>query len=219
MVLNPYDLLGATPNSTCQEVRKRYYSLACLCHPDRGGTNDQMQILHNAYQYVSQQVAFNNNDRTYEDLEADFVNFCAEQKSTPPSFSDIHADAFNLPRFNELFKHHTEDDNVVVDGAFAEGGYEIVPSDASMEYLPVESNEIHPFVTTLAVYEEPMPAVMPQTMVRDLTCAQLDDFSCRVGCLLPSDYRAALSPPQPVASFAEGDVMSEFEKRVNSRLL
>ena len=217
MVLNPYELLGATPNSTCQEVRKRYYALACLCHPDRGGTNEQMQILHNAYQYVSRQVAFNNNHTSYEDLEDDFANFCAEQVATPPSFVDIHADAFNLPRFNELFKTHTQPG--MIDGAFAEGGYEIVPSAISLEYSPVESGKIQSFVTTLAVYEEPMPLVMPQTMVRDLTNTQLEDFSCRVGQLLPSDYQAALSPPPRATPVKEGDVMAEFDKLRNSRLV
>lgn len=191
--LDPYDLLGVTQHSTCQEVRKRYYSLACLCHPDRGGTNEQMQTLHNAYQYVIRQVALNR-QATFEELEADFANFCASQTATPPPFVDIHAEAFNLPRFNELFDLRVGT-STEVDGAFADGGYAVVPSDITLEYRPHEANTVPMFTTEMVVYEEPAALVMPRETVRDLTGTPLEDYGCSVGRVRAADYRVGLSAP------------------------
>lgn len=210
MVLNPFDLLGVTPHATCQEVRKRYYALACLCHPDRGGTNEQMQTLHNAYQFVIRQVALNRTV-TYEALEADFADFCASQTAKPPPFSDIYAEAFNLPRFNELFDLAPSDE---VDRAFVDGGYPVCPSKATLEYSPAQPTcDLETFTTEVVVYEEPLPRVMPQIMVRDLTNPAITDFTCAVGKLCASDYKAALSPPNPIPSDAqtEHDVAEAFE--------
>lgn len=214
MVLNPYDLLGVTTNATCQEVRKRYYALACLCHPDRGGTNDQMQTLHNAYEYVMRQVSLNRT-ATFEDLEADFAAFCDSQSARPPPFADIYADAFNLPRFNELYELHKTDE---VDGAFAEGGYPVCASEVTLEYDPVETHAIPTFDTAMVVYEEPLPVVMPHALVRDLTNPKLDDFSCAVGTVCASDYRAALSPPVPIPERPHvPNVVEAFERLVQER--
>lgn len=217
MLINPFDLLGVTPNATCQEARKRYYALACLCHPDRGGTNDQMQTLHNAYRYVTNQLSLNRT-LTFEELEADFEAFCDSQSSKPPPFSDIYAEAFNLPRFNELYEQHRTDE---VDGAFAEGGYDVCPSEITFatEYNPVETHPVpSPFSTEVVVYEEPSPLVMPASMVRDLTTPRLADFSCMVGGVTASDYHAALSPPVPIPDRAlHSDVLSAYEQLVAER--
>ena len=214
MFVNPFDLLGASPNSTCQEVRKRYYALACLCHPDRGGTSEQMQTLHNAYQYVMHQVALNRT-ATFEDLEADFADFCESQTSKPPPFVDIHAEAFNLPRFNDLFDLHSTDE---IDRAFEEGGYETVPSDIGLEYNPVVETTIDAFTTDIIEYKEPQALVMPHECVRDLTGTRPDNFSCVVGSVTASDYRAALSPPAPIqCDVPVGDVMANFRQMAAER--
>ena len=219
MVLNPYELLGVTPNSSSQEVRKRYYALACLCHPDRGGTNDQMQTLHHAYKYVITQVALNA-DTTLEALETDFADFCKSQTATPPPFVDIHAEAFNLPRFNELFDLHGSTGEM--DGAFLEGGYSTVPSDVTMEYSPTppDSADATPFKTEMVVYKEPMPVVKPTETVRDLTNPIITDFSCSVGAVQACDYRAALSPPTPIPCAHQShhhNVLEAFEHMVQLR--
>lgn len=216
MMINPFDLLGVTPNATCQEARKRYYALACLCHPDRGGTNEQMQTLHNAYRYVVNQLSLNRT-LSFEDLEADFEAFCASQTAKPPPFSDIYAEAFNLPRFNELYELHKTGE---VDGAFAEGGYAVCPSEitADAEYSPVETSVVEPFSTQVVVYEEPSPLVMPASMVRDLTTPILADFSCVIGGVTASDYHVALSPPVPIPDRPlHTDVLSAYEQLVAER--
>ena len=198
-MINPYDLLGVTFTSTCQEVKRRYYALACLCHPDRGGTTEQMQAVHHAFEYVMRQVALNKEIK-YEQLEADFEEFCTAQTAKPPTFYDIHNNTFELDKFHACF-----DQSGVIDRAFLRGGYATVPSEATTDYSPVESRDIPPFSSDMVVYTEPSPLVMPQAMVRDFTQNEITDFSCWIGPLQVSDYKAAFLPPQ---TFDE----AEYEK-------
>jgi len=198
--------------STCQEVKKRYYALACLCHPDRGGTTEQMQAVHNAFEYVMRQVALNKEIK-YEQLEADFEEFCAAQTAKPPTFYDIHNNTFELDKFHASFEQSD-----VIDRAFLEGGYATVPSEVTTDYSPVESHDIQPFSSDMVVYTEPSPLVMPQAMVRDFTLTDVADFSCAVGQLQACDYKAALSPPQAFADLPEErDVEKAFSTLLELR--
>ena len=117
-LLNPYHLLGVTTNSTMKELKKSYYSLSLLCHPDKGGNKDDMDIVHKAYLYVKSQLIGNENAITYEQAEAQFEAFCKEQEAKPPPFSVIYEEANDFVReFREHFeKVHKEIHNPFKDG-------------------------------------------------------------------------------------------------------
>jgi hypothetical protein len=207
--LDPYALLGVTIASTCQEVRKAYYELALHAHPDKGGSAEQMRVVHNAYAYVIHQIAGVNRTVTYEDLEKDFSDFCASQTQRPPSLADIRADAFDLPRFNDLFEAAAAAaaaEGATVETAFAAGGYEasMVPGmghtavAAAPEYSAVipDGAEVPPFQYAVIEYVEPAPAPFGNPHFRDLTqaaAAPLDDYSGD----FYSDYKGAFAPALP----------------------
>lgn len=202
--LDPYALLGVTIASTCQEVRRAYYELALHAHPDKGGSAEQMRIVHNAYAYVSHQIAGVNRTVTFEDLEKDFADFCASQTQRPPSLADIRADAFNLPRFNDLFELARADAAGTVEAAFAPGGYEasMVPSGLGVAdgytYSPAvpDGAEVPPFEYAVIEYVEPAPAPFGNPHFRDLTraaTAPLEDYSGD----FYSDYKGAFAPALP----------------------
>ena len=210
--LDPYALLGVSVHFTCQEVRRRYYELACICHPDRGGTADQMRTLHNAYQFVSRGNALNNTS-TLEDLQCQFDAFCAAQDEAPPRFVDIHADTHELASFHSAFEAGEG-----VDGAFAPGGYDTAPSeyvDASRGYASTVSGAVEDFDRQVVVFTEPAPLVQPRTALRDLTNTPLDDFSVFVGNMHVSDYREGLAPPPTLDIDVDEslDVTLEFNRR------
>jgi hypothetical protein len=50
--LDPYDLLGVSPYAPAGEVRRAYYQMALLAHPDKGGSAADMATVHAAYDYV-----------------------------------------------------------------------------------------------------------------------------------------------------------------------
>jgi hypothetical protein len=145
-----------------------------------------------------------------EDLEKDFADFCASQTQRPPSLADIRADAFNLPRFNDLFELARADAAGTVEAAFAPGGYEasMVPGVGAgvpgagagtvPEYSPTvpDGAEVPPFEYAVIEYVEPVPAPFGNPHFRDLTraaTAPLEDYSGD----FYSDYRGAFAPALP----------------------
>ena len=57
-LVNPYNLLGISIDSSLKELRKNYYELALICHPDKGGDSKDMIVLHRAYLYCKQQLEY-----------------------------------------------------------------------------------------------------------------------------------------------------------------
>ena len=55
-LINPYQLLGVTINSSLKELKKAYYNMSLLCHPDKGGSNKDMIVVHTAYLYIKTQL-------------------------------------------------------------------------------------------------------------------------------------------------------------------
>lgn len=222
VLLDPFKLLGVEYGSSTDEARKRYYELAMLAHPDRGGTPEQMRTLHDAYCFVKTQLALNETSKPYEELQREFAEFCEHQKNEPPPFADIYAEAFDLPRFRELFAN-----SAVVDGAFAPGGYEVVPSTATPgEYVPEPPAEsVTPFETRVVEYREP-PGVQTRTeLYRDLTRAPVEPYSCRLRNVHACDYRDGLAPsvaPPEAAAVATANLTNEdvcvaFKKERDAR--
>uniref|UniRef100_A0A6C0KX57 J domain-containing protein n=1 Tax=viral metagenome TaxID=1070528 RepID=A0A6C0KX57_9ZZZZ len=100
-MINPYEFLGLTVNSSMEELRKAYYSMSLTCHPDKGGSRDAMVVLHTAYKYIKAQLD-NITDqpdagKTYEALQEEFDNYIKNQDSLkPPSFLNVIAESLDI---------------------------------------------------------------------------------------------------------------------------
>ena len=70
-LINPYKLLGVKINTDLVTVKKQYYHLALLCHPDKGGDAKDMDVIHKAYKYIENQIKDIKNV-SYEELENEF---------------------------------------------------------------------------------------------------------------------------------------------------
>ena len=101
--LDPYGLLGVTIDTSVSDVKKAYYALSLIAHPDKGGRPEDMMTVHNAYKYVMAQVSSVNRTSTVEDLEACFASFCLQQSEEPPRFRNIAKDAGEHERFHGAF--------------------------------------------------------------------------------------------------------------------
>ena len=55
-LINPFSLLGVSSKSTLADLKKAYYQLSLMCHPDKGGDSSDMIVVAKAYQYVKQQL-------------------------------------------------------------------------------------------------------------------------------------------------------------------
>jgi hypothetical protein len=83
--INPYQLFGVTEDSSIEKVRKAYYSIALLCHPDKGGHTEYMKTLTLAYKWICDQIVNEKEHRkTFEEY------FGKEIKTVNiPNFTDI----------------------------------------------------------------------------------------------------------------------------------
>tara|TARA_B100000242_G_scaffold289401_1_gene259171 strand:- start:338 stop:1096 length:759 start_codon:yes stop_codon:yes gene_type:complete len=119
-LINPYSLLGVNVDSNLSELKKNYYNMSLLCHPDKGGNDNDMFIVNKAYNYIKKQLEnANQKNATYEELEDAFNQFCKEQTDETPSFSQIYEETNDwIKEFNQKFERDlnlndiTENDNV-----------------------------------------------------------------------------------------------------------
>jgi hypothetical protein len=110
-LIQPFELLGVATNSTPKEVRKAYYHLALLCHPDKGGDPKDMRMLQTAYEWVMGQIESIDADYTYEQAQEEFDSFVQAQNAGTiiPSFSEVMLEAQGLSpsRIREWYEENT----------------------------------------------------------------------------------------------------------------
>ena len=82
-LIDPYGLLGVDSRASLSELKKNYYNLALICHPDKGGNDKDMNVVSLAYNYIKEHLE-NVKETTYEKLEDEFADFCKGQESLKP---------------------------------------------------------------------------------------------------------------------------------------
>lgn len=201
-MLNPYELLGVTIDTPKDDIKKIYFQLSLLAHPDKGGNTDDMITLKKAYDFVMREIKNINTSITVEDLEATFKDFCKTQENNVPLFQDIYAEAFNVEKFNDYFDRHNNDlqistEKIESSGNFLSGGYgDMMDSNNNFEYKPeYNPNDVgqvtHQFTTTLTEYKAPKETQVFQHLMDYSKKEPIDDYSLDVGGLHMSDYKAA----------------------------
>jgi len=106
--LDPYDFLGVSPNCSLNDVKKSYYSLALLMHPDKGGSPTEMHILKTAYNWIREQITLveTNPFKDYESIQKNFDDFIKQQDESKPSpLTTILAESigFEFDKFTQLY--------------------------------------------------------------------------------------------------------------------
>ena len=79
-IINPYELFGVTINTSISELKKIYYDLASLCHPDKGGNKNDMIIIKQAYEYIKKQLSNSENRLSLEEIQHDFDKYRNRKK-------------------------------------------------------------------------------------------------------------------------------------------
>lgn len=100
-MINPYEFLGLTVNSTLNDLRKAYYTMSLACHPDKGGSVEAMVTLHTAYKYIKEHLDNvqdqPDSNKTYEELQKEFDDYIKEQDSMkPPTFLNVVAESLDI---------------------------------------------------------------------------------------------------------------------------
>ena len=171
-LLNPYQLLGVSINSTHKELKRAYYNLSLLCHPDKGGSSKDMDGVHKAYLYIKEQLI--EQTMTYEKAEEEFELFCKKQESKLPPFSKIYEDANEFVRdFNLKFeKVHNATHDPFNDG-YGHLMEHTEPRNDNSIKIPIKNI----FSKEIVIYKEPL--YLPDTYgsYYNFDIKKIDDFT------------------------------------------
>jgi len=186
--INPYDLLNVNSKSTINELKKNYYQLSLYCHPDKGGSKEDMIIIQNAYVYIKSQLE-NSTEKTYEQLEEEFNEFCKIQEKKPPKFCKIFSETHE--EWSNVF--NSSHSNQKYSNLFDKGYGDFMDQSESLnvnEYNP--NNQIknkHNFTSEIIIYEEPNPTPIDIDTNMPLDKKEIKDFTYQG----MSDYKLAFS--------------------------
>lgn len=107
------DLFGITSTDTLSTLRRRYYDLALLCHPDRGGSADDMRVVQRSYEAAKLALE--------HQVEGDAKR--AHVEATLDAVAETDADPRALPSFRDVFDEVHEHFNTRFHARFeAQGG-------------------------------------------------------------------------------------------------
>ena len=193
--INPFHLLGVKIDSDIKDVRRAYYKLSLICHPDKGGSKDDMIIVHNAYKYVKKQIEFSENKETLENIEEDFKSFFEKNKMEVPPFYELwerSEEAEFLREFNKKFEENREINNLInnnVFDVFSMGYGEFLEKRETELTRPLHNN----FKSELVIYKEPVNLPNDYGEYERFDVEKLEDFSEKTKELNLYDYKKAHS--------------------------
>ena len=200
-LINPYGLLGIKHNQTnISELKKNYYNLSLITHPDKGGSKGDFEIVHLAYNYIKEQINnANQKETTYEKLEDEFEDFIKKQQEIrPPCFYEVFKETNDwLNEFNKRFEQDkiNENTNEKISNPFNVGyGNLMDKSEISKDYVNEEKQATkNQFNCQIVEFEE--PEYLPNTLLNfPLDSKEITDFSEISGQLKMSDYKLTFSP-------------------------
>jgi DnaJ domain len=212
MTIDPFQLLGVDPHkTTMKDLKKCYYNLALLVHPDKSNApnaSQEMDVLYKAYLYCKEQIE-NSESRgtTYEQLEKDFEEFCKVQESVAPPFRDIVEDVLEMAKFNQEFNTAAK-----FAASFADGYGDLMETSQYASTNSTERTEAVDYVATeaastslkndfssLVVYTEPIPLMKHDGDYFDYQRKlPMDSYTVYVKDLCLTDYKEANSAPEPI---------------------
>jgi len=222
-LINPYSLLGVNDKSSLRELKKNYYNMALLCHPDRGGDKKDMNVVCLAYNYIKNQLE-NIKDSTYEELEDEFECFCkAQELIEVPKFGNIYEETNDwIVDFNKEFDNKRNENNEInpYDNNPFENGYgnlmdinEMLEDlEVSKEYISEEKEESkHKFTRKIIEYTE--PEALPNTITYyplDKKSKDINDYSDYGNDIKMTDYKKAFFEPEKMKEVEE----REYPKKI-----
>jgi len=209
--VDPYKLLGVTISSNLDELRRNYYKLALICHPDKGGDKNDMIILHNAYLYIKKQLEHAGNNKSVENIEYDFDYFFTNHKEQFPSYYEIWKntdESKQLEQFNRDFNnqkqtgtiepfqngygHLLDTKETVFDNEIYQICKQLFDSKIIIKHIMnFVTCVTHEFTNDLIIYKEPIGLNFDYGSNERFDVKEIADFSNLTNQLSMSDYKLA----------------------------
>ena len=98
-LIQPYEIFGLTSKATMDQVRRAYYDLALICHPDRGGSANDMTVINAAYEWIRRGLTGITSVEELANFSVEYDDLLAEYQSQHvPTFTELQGENFGLPR-------------------------------------------------------------------------------------------------------------------------
>lgn len=217
-LINPFQLLGINYDSSELELKKSYYKLSLLCHPDKGGDKNDMIILSKAYKYAKEQIT-NKTEKKYEQIQEEFDTFCKEQEEKEcESFGNIYEETNEwISEFNSNFikkqkeeqlENESDDNSKYTNNPYSlENGYGDLMDVSTLNVEDITNNNClydennndikenkNQFKSEIIIYKEPKTISHFKSNPFSLVDKNITDFSTEKSL----DYIKAFSPPENV---------------------
>lgn len=213
-LINPYHLFGININNSINELKKAYYELAMISHPDKGGADEDMCVISAAYNYVKEQLE-NKSNKSFEYVENEFNEFLLNQKlQKPPKFSEIYNE---IREFLDEFNREFEKNYASQECPFRKGYGSLMDNQTHDKdnYNDIEAKETkNQFTKEVITYEEVLgiPNYIDDKYPLDLK--EIKDFS---GDKYQDYYLAFCNPEKIKEDIDEFNVMKKYEKLLEDR--
>ena len=110
--INPFNLFGIDnlENLNIKNLKKKYYELALICHPDKGGSDEDILIVYNSYLYIKNQLENKNKflkNNSFIHSKLNFNEYMKLYKQKPPPFYETWLESEDYKK-HELFNKQFE---------------------------------------------------------------------------------------------------------------
>lgn len=193
-MINPYELLGVSINSSQKDIKRIYYQLSLIMHPDKGGNINDMIALKRAYDFVIKEIECIDKSITIEQLEKNFTDFCNIQEQKLPMFQDIY-DEFESSRFNDYFnKKNFKTISRDYDGDGYGNIMEKNNETNETNYIDIENGSLTHNFNAINIYKTPQESTVCQNVLDfDMLDKPINDYSMNCNGLYMSDYKIAFT--------------------------
>jgi len=210
-LIDPYKLFGIDPNNpSLKKLKKKYYNLALICHPDKGGDKKSMDIIYKSYLYIKNQFDNCSNIKNFEELENEFEEFCRNQKNKPPPFRNIWEESDEckkMKEFNKEFDKLSNDQKSFIEVDYFDLGYghlmdksEYVGKSSKLKKfkkincnIKKQKHVKNTFSNEMIFYKKIQTIPIGYGNIKRFDTKKINDFSGKVGYISMCDYKKAFS--------------------------
>ncbi len=195
-VVDPYILLGVTPQSSFDELKSNYRRIALKVHPDRGGSDELFQLVSDCFRKVGHDIQMRMSNRQHHELKSAAQSYYADRpvSSKPVEnhsvFTPNHQGGGDFAsRFNQAFdEHKMKDDDDDMYRGYADMMMASNPKREDLS-IPVSMTSYNaekfnkafeakvPVRKDMVVYKEPEPLIMAKKLAFTELGGKTDDFS------------------------------------------
>lgn len=101
--VDPYKVLGVSPNYTLEELKTAYKQMAMKVHPDKGGSEYLFKLVTYCYKLLSAEYRKKTADKQFHELKNEFKTV----KEKPKQNINIPSNtSFDVDKFNRVFEEN-----------------------------------------------------------------------------------------------------------------